>query len=152
MIKNLTSGEGSGAKDWIQSYGQWFSKPRLCNKNPNIIFGPKALVGFLVDGQTDVSGRHCPDPKKRTLESSLWTLLYKSLHLAGSDLFRSVQSFSPTLCDPMDCSTVGFPVHHHSPSLLKLISIESVIPSNHLMLCCPLLFPSIFPSIRVFSN
>ena len=51
-------------------------------------------MGFLVDGQTDVSGRHCPDPKKRTLESSLWTLLYKSLHLAGSDLFRSVQSFS----------------------------------------------------------
>ena len=92
MIKNLTSGEGSGAKDWIQSYGQWFSKPLLCNKNPNIIFGPKALVGFLVDGQTDMSGRHCPDHKKRTLESSLWTLLYKSLHLAGSDLFRSVQS------------------------------------------------------------
>ena len=38
-------------------------------------------------------------------------------------------------------------------SLLKLMSIESVIPSNHIILCCPLLFlPSIFPSIRVFSN
>ena len=38
-------------------------------------------------------------------------------------------------------------------SLLKLMSIESVMPSNHLILCCPLLFPlSIFPSIRVFSN
>ena len=38
-------------------------------------------------------------------------------------------------------------------SLLKLMSIESVIPSNHLILCCPLLLlPSIFPSIRVFSN
>ena len=38
-------------------------------------------------------------------------------------------------------------------SLLKLISIESVMPSNHLILCCPLLFlPSIFPIIRVFSN
>ena len=40
-----------------------------------------------------------------------------------------------------------------SLSLLKLISIESVMPSNHLILCCPLLLsPSIFPSIRVFSN
>ena len=40
-----------------------------------------------------------------------------------------------------------------SQNLLKLISIESVMPSNHLILCCPLLFlPSIFPSIRVFSN
>ena len=41
----------------------------------------------------------------------------------------------------------------NSQSLLKLMSIESVMPSNHLFLCCPLLFlPSIFPSIRVFSN
>ena len=47
----------------------------------------------------------------------------------------------------------GFPVHHHSQSLLKLMSIESVMPSNHLILCRPLLLPpSIFPSIRVFSN
>ena len=37
-------------------------------------------------------------------------------------------------------------------SLLKLMSIESVMPSNYLILCCPLLLPSIFPSIRVFSN
>ena len=40
----------------------------------------------------------------------------------------------------------------NSRSLLKLMSIESVMPSNHLILCCPLLPPSIFPSIRVFSN
>ena len=53
----------------------------------------------------------------------------------------------------MDCSTPGFPVHHQPQSLLKLMSIESVMPSNHLILCCPLLLlPSIFPSIRVFSN
>ena len=40
-----------------------------------------------------------------------------------------------------------------SPSLLKLMSIEMVIPSNHLILCCPLLLlPSVFPSIRVFSR
>ena len=40
----------------------------------------------------------------------------------------------------------------NSWSLLKLMSIKSVIPSNHLVLCCPLLLPSIFPSIRVFFN
>ena len=39
-----------------------------------------------------------------------------------------------------------------SRSLLKLMSIESVMPSKYLILCCPLLLPSIFPSIRVFSN
>ena len=40
----------------------------------------------------------------------------------------------------------------NSQSILKLMSIESVMPSNHLVLCCSLLLPSIFPSIRVFSN
>ena len=53
----------------------------------------------------------------------------------------------------MDCSTPGFPVHHQFPELLKLMSIESVMPLNHLILCCPLLFlPSIFSSIRIFPN
>ena len=49
----------------------------------------------------------------------------------------------------MDRSTSGFTI---SWSLLKLMSVESVMPSNHLILCCLLLMPSIFPSIRVFSN
>ena len=58
-----------------------------------------------------------------------------------------------TLCGPMNCSTPGLPVHHQLLELLKLISIESVMPSNHLILSHPLLLPpSIFPSIRVFSN
>ena len=66
--------------------------------------------------------------------------------------FSSVTQLCLTLCDPMDCSTPGLPVHH-SRSLLKLMSIESVMPSNHLILCHPILLPpSIFPSIRVFSN
>ena len=66
--------------------------------------------------------------------------------------FSSVAQLCLTLWNPMDCSTPGFPVHHHSQSLLKLISIKSVMPFNHLILCHPLLLsPSIFPSIRVFS-
>ena len=52
----------------------------------------------------------------------------------------------------MNRSTPGLSVHH-SRSLPKLLSTESVMPSNHLILCCPLLLlPSIFPSIRDFSN
>ena len=56
-------------------------------------------------------------------------------------------------CHAMDCSMPGFIVLIISQSLLKLMSIESVMPSNHLILCRPLLLmPSICPSIRVFSN
>ena len=64
--------------------------------------------------------------------------------------FSSVQSLSRVqLCDSMDFSTPGFPVHHQ----LKLMSIESVMTYNHLILCLPLLLlPSIFPSIKVFSK
>ena len=59
-----------------------------------------------------------------------------------------------TLCDPMDCSMPGFPVIHYLLELAKkLMSIESVMPSNHLILCCPLLLlTTIFPSIRVFCS
>ena len=59
--------------------------------------------------------------------------------------FSAVVQLCPTLCDPMNCS--------NSQSPPKPMSIESMIPSNHLILCHPLRFlPSIFPSIRVFSN
>ena len=52
----------------------------------------------------------------------------------------------------MDCRTPGFPVLHYLPEF-KLMSIESMMPSSHLILCHPLLLlPLVFPSIRVFSN
>ena len=70
--------------------------------------------------------------------------------------FSSVAQSCPALCDPMNHSTPGLPVHHQLPSLPKLMSIESVMPSNHLILCfLLLLMPSIFPSrkdFRVFSS
>ena len=53
----------------------------------------------------------------------------------------------------MDCSMPDLPVLHYLLNLIKLLSIESVMPSNHLIFCCSFLLPlSIFPSIRVFSN
>ena len=52
-------------------------------------------------------------------------------------------------CDPMDCSMPGFPVLHHTPEFAQILFTELVMPSNHLILCRPLLLlPSVFPSIR----
>ena len=67
--------------------------------------------------------------------------------------FSSVDQSCLTLCDPLDCSRPGFLSITNSWSLLKLMSIQLVMPSNHLLFCHPLLLPlSIFPSIRVFSK
>ena len=66
--------------------------------------------------------------------------------------FSSVTQSCLTPCDPMDSSTPGLPVHHQIPEFTQT-HVESVMPSNHLILCHPLLLPpSIFPSIRVFTN
>ena len=65
--------------------------------------------------------------------------------------FSSVAQLCLTLCNPMNRNTPGLPVHHQSPP--KPMSIKSVMPSNHLIFCCPLLLlPSIFCITRVFSN
>ena len=67
--------------------------------------------------------------------------------------FSSVTQSCPTLCDPMTAACQASLSITNSWSLLKLMSIELVMPSNHLILCCPVLLPtSIIPSIRVFSN
>ena len=74
--------------------------------------------------------------------------------------YCSVAKSCPTLCNPMNCSTASFSVLEEfglfcpiSQSLLKFMSIESVMLSNYLIICCPLLLlPSIFPSTGVFSN
>ena len=78
--------------------------------------------------------------------------------MAGTQLCRNILSLFVTrscltLCDPMDCSTPGFPALHYLPRLAQLMSIELVMPSNHFILCHHLLLlPSVSPSIRVFSS
>ena len=80
------------------------------------------------------------------------TWQYFDLNLAWSH-FSSVVQSCPTLCDPMNHSMPGLPVHHQPAGPPKPMCIESVMPSSHLILCRPLLLlPSIFPNIRVFSN
>ena len=71
----------------------------------------------------------------------------------------SVAQSCPTLCDPMACSTPGFPVLCHLPELLRLMSTELMMPSNHLILCCPFSscpqsFPASgsFPMSRLFAS
>ena len=71
-------------------------------------------------------------------------------------MVSSVSQLCLTLCNPMDCSTPGFPAHHQLPELTQTHVHrvgDAIQPSNHLILCCPLvLLPSIFPSTRVFSK
>ena len=75
------------------------------------------------------------------------------LHINEIVQFSSVAQSCLTLCDTMDCSPPVSLSIRNLQSLLKLMSIKSVMPSNHLILCHPLLLPpSIFPRIRVFSN
>jgi len=73
----------------------------------------------------------------------------------GRSQFSSVQSLSHVrlFTTPWTAARQASLSINNSRSSLKLVFVESVIPSNHLILCCPLLLPpSIFPSIRVFSN
>ena len=73
-----------------------------------------------------------------------------SLIKPSSSSCCSVTQLCPTLWNPMDRIMPGFCVLH---CLLKLMPIESVMPSKHLILCCPiLLLPSVFPRIKVFPN
>ena len=67
--------------------------------------------------------------------------------------FSSITQLCPTLCDPMDCSMPGLPVHYQLPKLAQTHFHPVSEPSDHLISGCPLLLlPSIFSSIMVFSN
>ena len=88
-------------------------------------------------------------PKSITSLSKMMLFLFLQYPLSSVKFLSCVQLFATpwTAAHQASLSTTNF------QSLLKLMSIESVMPSNHLILCSPLLFPpSIFPSIRVFSN
>ena len=83
----------------------------------------------------------------------IWVSVRKSKNKLWTGCCCLVTLLCPTLCDPMDCSSQASLSFSISWSLLKLTSIQSVMLSNHLILCCPLLLlPSVLPSIWVFSN
>ena len=92
---------------------------------------------------------HPENPNSFPLAFGHTCQVYTSPHPTFSCFqFSSVTQSCPTLCDPMNRSRPGLPLHHQLPSPPKPMTIESVMPSNHLILCRPLLLlPSIFPSI-----
>ena len=93
---------------------------------------------------------HCPRPNPSP--PSLLFLHCAPLYLTSVQ-FSSVAQSCPTLCDPLNHSTPGLPVPQYLLEFAQTHATESVMPSNHLILCHPLLLlPSVFPSIRVFSN
>ena len=90
-------------------------------------------------------------PQNLQREQSPANALISDFQPLSSVQFSSVSQSCLTLCNPMNCSTPGLPVHHQLPESTQ--THESVMASNHLILCHPLLLlPSIFPSTRVFSN
>ena len=83
--------------------------------------------------------------------SPAWTR--HCISISDSAPFGSVTQSCLTLCNSMDCSTPGLSVHRQLLEPTQLMSIELAMPSNHLILCHPLLLlPSILPSLRVFSS
>ena len=103
------------------------------------VFSPLCALGFFVKNQL-------------TAYEWVYVLALQSVPLASVQ-FSSVAQSCPTLCDPMNHSMPGLPVHHQLLESTQHMSIESVMPSNHLILCHSLLLlPPILPSIRVFSN
>ena len=99
--------------------------------------------------------RDLPDPGTEPATPASPALQVDSLpsEPPGRAVVVQFAQLCPTLCHPMDCSIPGFPVHHQLPELTQTHVHESVMPSNHLILCHPLLLlTSIFPSIRIFSN
>ena len=93
----------------------------------------------------------CPSPEAN---GSLPGPILDASRMLSCFQFSSVTQSCPTLCDPPWTAALQASMSiTNSRSLLKLMSIELVMPSNHFILCSPLLLlPSIFPSIRVFSN
>ena len=111
--------------------------------------GRESLVGCHLWGHTESDTTEATWQQQQQHTVGMFTVIF------GDFLLVVVQPLSHVwLSDSMDGSTPGFPVLHCLPrSVLKLMSVESMMTSNHLILCRPLLLlPPIPPSIRVFSN
>ena len=113
--------------------------------------GGSGLAGSGISGGSGLAGsgvRGCLD--LATACTAVWLLVCASVfHSLTNRSVSAVAQSCPALSGPLDCSTPGLPVRH-LPESAQTMSIELVMPSNHLILCCPRLLPSVFSSIRVF--
>ena len=90
-------------------------------------------------------------PLKRIMPSAATCMDLEIIILSTSAQFSSIAQSCSTLCDPVDCSMTGLPVHHQLPEFTQTHVHWVSDAINHLILCRPLLLlPSIFPSIRFF--
>jgi len=111
----------------------------------------KSLNNSLILGSLIIFYLHLPHENSHSRLPSFYLSSYDNT--VSFVQFSSVAQSCPTLCDLMNRSSPGLPVYHQLLQSTQIMSIESVTPSNHLILCRPLLLlHSIFPSIRVFSS
>ena len=147
LLQGIFTTQGS---DWGLLHCRWILYQLRYQRSPD-----KDITSCKVKAT-----QSCPtlcDPIDSATPSTIQSMEFsRPEYRSGAVQFSSVTQLCQTLCNPMDCSMPGLPVRPpitNSWSLRRLKSIESVMPSNHRSLCCPLLLPpSIPPSIRVFSN
>ena len=112
------------------------------------------MVGWRIEGlRPESQKRKLRDELSQSAVCEMWIIRpFKEESVLSTSIssvrIRSVTQSCPTLGDPMNCSMPGLPVHHQLPEFTQLMSIKSVMPSSHLILCRPLLLlPPIPPSI-----
>ena len=132
--------------------------PHQRRQGPSISSNCSEVFQTAVFPLTGKQGRkQAPSPASRSLSQeggiqagAAWAEQYTPFALSSVHCSSVTQSCM-TLCDPMNRSTPGLPVHHHLPGSLRLMSIESVMPSSHLILCRPLLLlPHSLPASKSF--
>ena len=136
-----------------------YSAPSFCCQHPK---SPPFCTITLHSLKTKFPLPSClappPSHSPHIKQSVVFKVFYCSHLFLLRSSFRSISSVSqlcPTLCDPIDCSTPGFPVYHQLPELAQshVHRVGDAIQRSLLILCLPLLLLlSVFPSIRVFSN
>ena len=145
---------GRVSRHWING-GQrpegWSGRTRT--QTGDLETGPRVGRWTREEGQRGASQAGSEeDPMHTQSNTHTWKCSTKG-HMSTSVQLISVSPSWLTLCDPMDCSRPGLPVHHQLPEFAQTHVHQVSGTSNHLILCCPLLLlPSVFPSIRVFSN
>ena len=120
-------------------------------------FPPKEMLFFFVQqkgNKIQEANLICPEEICYSILINVLKFMcqHPSLISFSSVQFSSVAQSCPTPCGLMNCSTPGLPVHHQLPEFTQTHGHRVSDPSSHLILCRPLLLPSIPPSIRVFSN